>query len=93
MRQFFVYIMASKSRTLYTGVTNDIRRRVSQHKSLEQPGFTKRYKVTRLVYCETLGSARDAIHREKEIKGWVRKKKIALIEQENPDWRDLAQDW
>ena len=85
--------MASRSRTLYTGVTSDIRRRVSQHKSMEQPGFTKRYKVTRLVYYEPFGNARDAIRREKEIKGWLRAKKIALIEKENPDWRDLAQDW
>ena len=78
MRTFYVYIMASRSRVLYVGVTNDLARRTSEHKRGLNPGFTSRYRVTRLVYFEQFADIRDAIAREKEIKGWVRTKKIGL---------------
>jgi len=93
MKQYCVYIMASRSRVLYTGVTNDIVSRVYQHKNKLVPGFTSRYDVTRLVYAEQTDDVRAAISREKQIKGWLRAKKIALIESENPGWRDLREDW
>ena len=85
--------MASLSRVLYVGVTSDIDRRVSQHKLGIHKGFTSRYKVTRLVYSEHHGNIRDAIAREKEIKGWRRDKKVKLIEGYNPHWKDLAEGW
>ncbi len=93
MKQYYVYIMANHSRTLYTGVTNDLERRVYQHKRGLIPGFTSKYNIDRLVYFETGRSIRGAIAREKEIKGWLRAKKIALIESANPQWEDLAADW
>jgi putative endonuclease len=85
--------MASKSAVLYTGVTNDIIRRVYEHKHGETPGITSRYHVTRLVYFEEFDRATDAIDRESEIKGWVRKKKLDLIRSMNPRWKDLSADW
>ncbi len=91
--RFYVYIMSSKSRRIYTGVTNSIERRVRQHKAGEIEGFTKRYKINRLVHYETFQYVRAAIRREKEIKGWNRAKRVALIERENPTWDDLAEDW
>ena len=84
--------MASPSRVVYTGVTNDIYRRARQHKSKEIDGFTARYNVTQLVYYEIHDYVLNAIAREKEIKGWRREKKVRLIESVNPDWRDLAED-
>jgi putative endonuclease len=90
MRTYSVYIMASRSRVLYTGVTNDLARRAEEHKRGLTPGFTSRYHITRLVYFEEFGDVRDAIAREKQIKGWVRSRKIQLIEGRNPTWRDLA---
>jgi putative endonuclease len=93
MAQYYVYIMASKSRTLYTGVTNNLERRVYEHKHKLMPGFTAKYNITRLVHYEVTNDIRDAIAREKQIKGWLRAKKIALIEAENPNWRDLSEDW
>jgi putative endonuclease len=92
MRQFSVYIMASRYRVLYVGVTNDLVRRVTEHKDGKIPGFTQRYRVTRLVYYETTSDVRAAIEREKQIKGWLRSRKIELIESVNPEWRDLAVD-
>jgi putative endonuclease len=92
-RTYYVYILTSKSGTLYTGVTNSILHRVRQHKNKEHPGFTAKYDVNRLVYYEMFGSVIFAIRREKEIKGWTRKKKIALIESQNPKWEDLAKRW
>src|SRR5205823_3565742 len=89
-RPYYVYIMASRSRVLYTGVTNDLGRRVHQHKRSLTPGFTSRYHITRLVYFEEFGDVRDAIAREKQLKGWVRSRKVRLIEQKNPTWEDLA---
>ncbi|SRR6266508_1621855 len=93
MRVFYVYIMASRSRVLYTGVTNDIARRVYEHKRSLIAGFTSRYRITRLVHFEEFGDIRDAIAREKEIKGWVRARKIQLIEERNPTWEDRAERW
>ena len=92
-RQYYVYIMTNHSRTLYTGVTSDLRRRVFQHKHKELPGFTSRYNIDRLVGFETTGDARTAIAREKQIKGWTRARKIALIESQNPHWDDLSEGW
>jgi putative endonuclease len=88
MRTFCVYIMASRSRVLYTGVTNDLARRVHEHKQGLIPGFTSTYCITRLVYFEEFTDIRDAIAREKQIKGWVRARKIRLIELHNPTWEN-----
>jgi len=93
MSDYFVYILASKSRTLYTGVTNDLARRVYEHKHKLLPGFTSRYNITRLVYFEATPDVRAAIAREKQIKRWRREKKVALIESANRDWKDLAREW
>ena len=93
MKSAYVYIMASRSRTLYTGVTTDLEGRVAEHQRHLTPGFTSRYRVERLVYFETWGRVRDAINREKEIKGWRRSKKIALIESMNATWADLSEGW
>ena len=90
---FWVYILASKSRRIYTGVTNDIERRVREHKSGAIDGFTQRYKINRLVYRERFHYIDNAIAREKEIKGWDRAKRVALIESENPTWVDLSLEW
>ena len=92
-RTYFVYILASRSRTLYTGVTGNLQRRVLQHKQRNPGGFTTRYHVTRLVYYETFGDPRVAIAREKEIKSWRRAKKVALIKAMNPKWLDLSEEW
>ena len=93
MNQYYVYIMGSKTGTLYTGMTNDLQRRVYQHKNKIVAGFTNKYNVTRLVYFETFTDVHQAIAREKQIKGWTRQKKLALIESQNPTWRDLSDDW
>jgi putative endonuclease len=90
---FYVYIVASKSRVIYVGVCRSIHKRVWQHKQGEMPGFTKQYKVNRLVYFERFVNVNSAIAREKEIKGWRREKKVKLIEAENPTWDDLAEEW
>ena len=93
MRTYYVYIMASASRVLYIGVTNDIARRVSEHQQQKVRGFSARYNVRELVYYEIFGDIRAAIAREKHIKGWLRTKKIALIESLNPHWKDLSTEW
>ena len=93
MNQYFVYIMASQSGTLYIGMTNDLQRRVYQHKHKLLEGFTKRYDVTRLVHYEIFNSVNDAIAREKQIKKWRRDKKLDLIVSTNPKWCDLSEDW
>ena len=91
MKAFYVYMMTNRSRVvLYTGITNSLMRRVYQHQNGEIEGFTKSYKVNRLVYYERFNDARDAIAREKEIKGWRREKKNALVETMNPRWADLS---
>jgi len=92
-KPYFVYIMASRSRTLYTGVTNDLERRVYEHKRKLIDGFTSRYNIERLVFFEATEDVLSAIAREKEIKGWTRAKKIALIEASNPTWEDLSAQW
>ena len=93
MHQYYVYIMSSPSRTLYTGMTNDLQRRVYEHKQKLIPGFTASYNITSLVYFEETSDVKSAIAREKQIKGWTRAKKIALIELTNPQWQDLSVDW
>ena len=85
--------MASESGTLYVGLTNNISRRVLEHKQEKVEGFTKKYKCNRLVYSEFFQYIDNAIRREKEIKGWKRKKKEELIKINNSDWKDLAKDW
>ncbi len=91
MKNFFVYMMTNKSRVvLYTGIANDLTRRVSEHQNGEIKGFTKKYKVNRLVYYEDFHDPLHAIAREKEIKGWRRSKKNALVETLNPKWADLS---
>jgi putative endonuclease len=92
MRTYYIYIMASRSRVLYIGVTNDLARRVNEHKRGFNAGFTSRYRVTRLVYFEEFADIRDAIAREKAIKGWKRSRKISLVEARNSTWEDLAKD-
>ncbi len=93
MNQYYVYIMTNRSRTLDTGVTNNLERRVYEHKRRLVDGFTKRYNLTRLVYYEESSDILAAIRREKQIKGWLRSKKIDLIESVNPQWRDLSNGW
>ena len=93
MKTYYVYILSSRRRTLYTGVTSDLRRRVYQHRFKVLDGFTKRYNVTVLVYFETTNDVCAAIAREKQIKKWSRSKRIALIRSANPGWKDLAADW
>ncbi|SHL73519.1 GIY-YIG nuclease family protein [Roseibium suaedae] len=90
-RQFWVYILAThKNGTLYTGVTNDLLRRLYEHQSESVPGFTARYQVKRLVWYEEHGTADRAIAREKAIKTWKRSWKVELIEESNPEWFDLG---
>ncbi len=90
---FYVYIMASRSRVLYVGVTNNLERRLWEHRAGQPVGFTSRYRIRRLVYFEEYSSARGAIEREKQLKGWVRARKTALIESTNPGWQDLGRAW
>jgi len=85
VKQYYVYIITNTSRTLYTGVTDNLERRVYEH--------TKRYNITKLVYYEETSDVQSAIKREKQIKGWLRRKKIALIEAMNPNWEDLSDGW
>jgi putative endonuclease len=90
---YFVYIMTNRSKTLYIGVTNNLMRRVRQHKEGGGTDFTSKYKLDRLVYFERFDDIHNAIEREKRIKGWLRIKKIALIVSINPAWRDLSEEW
>lgn len=91
--KFWVYILTSRTGTLYIGITGYIDRRISQHKMDSIEGFTKKYKIHRLVYYETFDLAPKAIGREKQLKGWRREKKIALIEKSNPRWQDRSENW
>ena len=93
MRQYYVYIMTNRSGTLYAGVTSDLMRRVYEHKNGLIPGFTRKYRITRLLYYESTPDVQSAIARERQIKGWRRSKKIALVESMNPDWNDLSDEW
>jgi putative endonuclease len=92
-RRYYVYILSNRSKSLYVGVTNDLRRRVWEHKFEGGSAFCKRYKIDRLVYYETFEDVRNAIGREKRIKGWLRIKKIGLIVAMNPAWKDLSGGW
>ena len=92
-KEYYVYIMTNKSRTLYTGVTNNLMRRVHEHKNKLIPGFTSKYNIKILVYYESTSSIHVALEREKQIKGWLRMKKIVLIESINPKWNDLSKEW
>ncbi len=93
MKQYFFYIMSSLTGTLYVGMTNNLARRVYQHKAKEIEGFTRRYNIDRLVYFEQFSDVRDAIAREKSVKKWRRNKKIELIKSMNPTWKDLSEEW
>jgi putative endonuclease len=93
MKVYCVYIMASLSRTLYVGVTSNLEGRVFQHKQKLVPGFTGRYNINRLVYYACSEVVREAIAREKQLKGWSRAKKVELIEATNPGWDDLSAGW
>jgi putative endonuclease len=88
--RYYAYIMASRSRVLYVGMTNNLARRVREHKRTEADSFTARYNVTRLVWYRAFPRPQDAIATEKKIKGWTRQKKVALIEEANPAWNDLG---
>ena len=90
MRQFYVYILSSKSLTIYIGVTNNLERRVYEHREKFFQSFTSRYHIDRFVYFEAMPDIRGAIEREKQIKGWLRSRKVALIESMNPTWADLS---
>jgi putative endonuclease len=90
---FYVYILASRSRDLYIGVTNNIHARISQHREHRPGAYTARYNIDRLVYYERFGYIRNAIARETELKDWSRDMKTALIEETNPTWEDLAANW
>ena len=93
MRSYWVYIVASRSRRLYIGVTSDLQRRLAQHKEKTIDGFTKRYNIDRLVHFEETTDIHSALAREKQIKGWRREKKVLLIEEKNPLWGDLSVSW
>lgn len=88
-RSYFVYILSSRFRTLYIGVTNDLERRVAQHRERRNGTYSARYRIDQLVYFEQFDSPTTAIAREKELKGWRREKKVGLIEARNPNWKDL----
>ncbi len=92
-KEYYIYLLTNKhGNVLYTGVTNDLIRRIYEHKNKLQKGFTQKYNVDRLVYYEMYSDITDAIAREKQIKGWSRKKKNELVEQLNPKWKDLYED-
>jgi putative endonuclease len=91
--EFWVYILTSRTGTLYVGVTGYLDSRITQHKIDSIEGFTQKYKVHRLVYYESYQYVQTAIRREKQLKGWRREKKIALVEKMNPRWQDLAENW
>jgi len=90
---YFVYIMSNESKMLYVGVTNDVTGRSFEHKSKSTPGFTKKYNLHKLVYFEEFANIPAAIAREKQIKGWLRSKKVALVNSRNPQWKDLAETY
>jgi putative endonuclease len=91
MRSYYVYILANNGKMIYTGITSNLEKRIYEHKNHLINGYTKKYDINKLVYFEETNDVHAAIGREKQIKGWVRQKKIALIESVNPQWRDLAE--
>ena len=93
-KHYYVYILTNQTyTTLHVGVTNDIERRLQEHRHKLKEGFASRYNLTHLVFCEETGDVYDAIRGEKQIKGWTRARKIELIESVNPEWRDIAEAW
>ena len=90
MKQYYVYIMTNNSRTLYIGITGDITKKVYEHKNKLVKGYTNKYNIDRLVYYEVTNDVNAAIAREKQLKRWRREKKVKLIEEFNPEWRDLS---
>jgi putative endonuclease len=92
-RRYFVYILASRSRNLYTGMTSRLMGRIREHREGRVPAFTSRYRIHRLVYVESFRDVHEAIGREKEINSWRRELRVKLIEAQNPTWRDLAEEW
>ncbi len=93
MKHYYVYVMTSRSKTLYTGVTNNLIRRVFEHKQGVGSQFTRKYCITRLVHFEETQDVHAALTREKQIKSWTRAKKLQLIDADNPEWKDLSADW
>ena len=93
MKTMYVYIATNKAKTLYIGGTNNLARRMNEHRSKSIPDFTAKYHITHLVYYEETSGPLAAIEREKTLKGWLRSKKVALIEANNPEWHDLAEGW
>jgi putative endonuclease len=93
MNKYYIYIMASSSGTLYTGVIDNLERRTFEHKNKLIPGFSSKYNISRLVYYEETGEVQAAIAREKQIKSWRRSKKVDLITSSNPKWHDLSEGW
>jgi putative endonuclease len=93
MHDYYVYILANGKRMLYVGVTNDLQRRLTEHRLKRVPGYTQHYNISRLVYFETTPNVSAAVTREKQMKGWTRARKLALIEASNPQWADLSEAW
>jgi len=93
LESYYVYIIANLSGMVYTGVTNDLERRMSEHKQKLLSGYASRYNIQRLMYYEVTNDIGAAIAREKQIKAWTRAKRVALIESVNPEWRDLSAQW
>ncbi len=94
MQYYYVYIISNwNNKVIYTGITNDLQRRLYEHKNGTNKGFTKKYNVKKLVYFDYTTDVNEAIKKEKQIKGWTRAKKDALINSQNPEWRDLSEDW
>jgi len=91
--RYCVYLLASRSRTLYAGITNNLKRRVLEHKEGSIPGFARKYRIHRLVYFEAFEDVHEALAWEKRVKSWRREKKVALIERHNSAWDDLAAGW
>jgi putative endonuclease len=91
MKKYYVYVMTNRTRTLYVGVTGDLERRILEHKQKLVPGFTSKYNITELVWFQDFDDVQQAIEAEKRIKAWRRSKKIALVEEANPQWLDLAE--
>jgi len=93
MREYYIYIMSNKSKVLYIGTTNNLWRRIFEHKNKLIDGFTKQYNLNKLVYFEVTNDVNVAIKREKQLKNWHRQWKINLIQQSNKNWRDLSENW
>jgi putative endonuclease len=93
MNEYWVYIMSNVSKTLYIGITNNLQRRIQEHKLGMTPGFVEQYNIKKLVHMESTNDIYSALNREKQLKGWSRSKKINLIESSNPNWNDLSDKW